>query len=334
MSRSFVLFVLLALLAFVACAHAESLAVEAESESEMGLDADVEFALAAALEAEAEAESDDEALLETEMEAETETELEAESEMEDEAMLELEMEASPYNRKLPNPDARKCGESGANRVFNPALGACLFTIDEGAKILANDGTIRGHVHFPDARREIMINYGQKKSIKVNRRGKATPCVYGFYVPMAGSVERVSGWIPLYHVKYEHRPILQKMKSVTAKKPPGKCTGKPRKVTGGNPKAFGALKVVRKSTSPNMAASDYLLRPGNMVNFLYALPGAGGVTTDTIRKNSASFKQCKQVKAVSVPLYKFNSTKVVGKMKFIYGVIDGRYGWIAEKALGK
>jgi hypothetical protein len=74
-----------------------------------------------------------------------------------------------------------------------------------------------------------------------------------------------------------------------------------------------------------------LREGNVVNLLYNLPGEGGVSTDTLPAGT-HFHRSLGVASIDIPLYQPGKSKVVKTMKFVYGHVGTRWGWMAHDAL--
>lgn len=227
----------------------------------------------------------------------------------------------PYNCTLPNPRPANEACGGRNRLRNPASAdhGCLFGVAPSAHLRDGNGNIRGVL----ADGKIKINYGQRKKVaNVNH-------VYAFAARMQGGVF-ASGWVREGALD---RGSLSFMPTVRARDPGQGFYQKLWLVTGGDPNRYGELKVAPNiPREANVKASDYLLRPGNVVNFLYSLPGVGGVSIDTVPSRSRHFRRAKGVAEVRVPLYHPNSSVRVGSMPFIYGRLGGRFGWIARDAL--
>jgi hypothetical protein len=222
-----------------------------------------------------------------------------------------ECDRSPYNCKLP------AAHKDRNRIFNYATNSYDWPIAPGTALLDGLGNVRGKVKGSSVR----INYGGRKKIH------AVAHVYAFAVGLDTGVT-ASGWVR--EDALDNAPI---------KRMPTVKLGNPGKgdyeatwvVSGGDPGSIAGLKVIKDFDGNNGAGTDYLVRPGNVVNFLYNLPGSGGVATDTFPVG-VTFKRSKGVEQLSVPLYHEGGTKQVGHMDFIYGHIGGRYGWIARDAL--
>jgi hypothetical protein len=220
--------------------------------------------------------------------------------------------AGPFNCVLPNPEA-----SERNRITNPANGTKNWPIAAGTDIVDGIGGKRGTVTAPT----IQINYGQRKTLL------GAPHVYAFSA--ASTSGTVSSWVRESAVE----DPLTSMPTVLARDPGQGDYDEVLTITGGDPSLYGDAKVVPDSTSSNEAATDYLLRPGNVVNVLYALPRNGGVSNDTYPAGAGlAFRRARGVASVYVYLYTKGTSTVVGTERFIYGHVNGRYGWIARDAL--
>ena len=221
--------------------------------------------------------------------------------------------AGPFNCKLPNQ-----GAHNANRADDPQNGTDHWPIKAGTTLHDGFGNVRGTV----TDHSVMINYGQRKIIG------GLHYVYAFAVALDDGTH-ASGWIRSTAVKDD----IASMPTVSDKDPGHGDYQTVFTVTGGDPNAFGDLKVDPNFTGEHEAASDYLTRPGNVFNLLYNLPGVGGVTTDTL-PIGAHFHRSLDVKAVEIALYHPGGAKVAGHMMFVYGHVGSRYGWIAHEALSK
>jgi len=168
-------------------------------------------------------------------------------------------------------------------------------------------------------RSILINFGQRKTL----RGAAH--VYAFAVALT-SGQHVSGWVPQSAVD----PDIARMPTANAPNPNDGEYESDFVLTGGNLADYGSLKVIPGFTDTNGAASDYLVRPGNVLNMLYNLPCMGGVSNDTLPLG-ARFRRAR-VEAHAIPLYRPGGQQVVDWLVFVYGQVNGRYGWIARDAL--
>jgi hypothetical protein len=222
-----------------------------------------------------------------------------------------ECDRSPYNCKLP------ASPKDRNRIFNYATNSYEWSIASGTPLLDGVGRARGTVQ-PSF---VLINYGARKSIG------GTDHVYAFATKLEGGVH-ASGWVREKALK--HGPI-GRMPTVRLHDPGQGDYDTVWTVTGGNPAAFAGLKVVKDYDDGGCNATDYLARPGGVVNLLYNLPGSGGVSIDTYPLN-VPFRRSRGVLELDVSLYHEGGTKVVRTMAFVYGHIGNRYGWIARDAL--
>lgn len=217
----------------------------------------------------------------------------------------------PFDCKLPNH-----GAANANRATDPKNGTPSWPLRSGTLLRDGFGDVRGTV----ADGAVQINYGQRKRI-----GNAT-YVYAFAVRLTNG--GASGWIDEKDVVDD---IARLMPTVSGRDPGLGDYATAFTVTGGNLAAFGDLKVDPNYTGSHEAATDYLVRDGNVFNLLYNLPGVGGVATDTL-PIGARFHRSLGVKAVEIPLYHPGGSVVVKHMEFVYGHVGSRYGWIAHAAL--
>jgi hypothetical protein len=248
-----------------------------------------------------------------------------------------ECENSPYNCKVPNTEdpVLKNGETkDRNRKFNDFDQTYLWGLVNQPELKDGEGGVRGHV-----KGDAKFNFGQRKTI-----GGAGH-VYAFAV---GLVEggSVSGWV-LESSVYRKNTIA-KMPTASPDKPGNGYYETDWVVSGGDLTASGSLalndKYGNRKVNPNVAAdehqaaSDYLVRqwdPANKkgyINFLYNLPGVGGMTTDTLPM-CVHFKRFKDVPELEIELYFVDSSsKSDLSLHFDYGEIDGRRGWITKEML--
>jgi len=216
----------------------------------------------------------------------------------------------PYNQRLDNP-----GSHNANRYDHPGTSNDLWSLAAGTTLYDGLGNARGTV----SSRSVKINFGQRKTL----RGAAH--VYAFAVYLT-SGQHVSGWVPQSAVD----PDIARMRTANAPNPHEGEYESDFVLTGGNLAEYGNLKVIPNFTETNGAASDYLVRPGNVLNMLYNLPCMGGVSNDTLPLG-ARFRRAR-VEAHAIPLYRPGGQQVVDWLVFVYGHVNGRYGWIARDAL--
>lgn len=223
-----------------------------------------------------------------------------------------ECDRSSYNCKLP------AAVIDRNRIYNYATGSYSWPIAAGAHLRDGLGNVRGVV----AASAVQINYGLRKPLA------GTNHVYAFATTLTTGVH-VSGWVRETALK--HGPITR-MKTVRHHDPGAGDYQTVWTVTGGNPAAFGELKVSAGFSGPGRKATDYLTRPGGVFNLCYNLPGMGGVAIDTFPVN-VPFRRARGVSQLEIKLYPPGSAKAAGTMSFVYGHIGQRYGWIARDALG-
>lgn len=176
--------------------------------------------------------------------------------------------------------------------------------------------------------QIEINYGQRKKINgVNH-------VYGFRMTLAGGVP-ASAFVPESAVTGD----TARMPTVVHGNP-GRGDGAKYRITGGNPNKYkdkqGRDLKISKDGTGNLEANDYLVRPQGSVHMLYSVPGfqIGGLATDTIRADrNVEFVRTKNVGSISVPTFSVSGTPGPD-MKFVYGRVGQRWGWIALDALAR
>lgn len=231
-----------------------------------------------------------------------------------------------YNCKLPNPypcmDPR---DPGANRLAHKYNSEdCHFTIASNTVLYDGFGNARGNVTDSQVR----INYGQRK-----RLPNGTVVVYAFAVGTTNGA--ASGWIREADVTES----LGHMATVNAQNPGNgdyvalwRMTGGPVPV-----RAFYEDMVLHNDHSPcTHLPKHYLLRPGNVVNLLYNLPGKGGVADDTYAVDTGDvFRRSKDVALHPIAFYHKDAPlhgEPFGYMDFQYGHVNGRYGWIARDAV--
>ncbi|HET8655362.1 MAG TPA: hypothetical protein VFL93_07585 [Longimicrobiaceae bacterium] len=239
-----------------------------------------------------------------------------------------------YNCSLPNPypcEARY--EGGWNRLAHrDDPDDCSFSIRENTVLYDGHGTARGvvtgytrGVFHP---LQVRINYGQRKQLP-----DGTTVVYAWDVETTHG--GMSGWIRESDVTED----LSYMKTAEARDPGQGDYPEAWLVTGGTPEARAhyedmALHRPHHGKLCNHRPNHYLLRPDTAVNVLYALPGNGGVSNDTYLPGVV-FHRARGVPIRSVPYYRRTTNPnepVAGYMEFMYGSIDGRYGWIAREAV--
>jgi hypothetical protein len=227
----------------------------------------------------------------------------------------------PFDQRLPS----KLNE--ANRI-RQANGSELWPVTKGAPLHDGLGNVRGTLTLSSAK----VNFGQRRFI----RNQWMVYVFATAIRSASNATQgASGWVP----ESAFAQPFRQMPTIDAMTPIGGASGPRYRVTGGDNAAFGDAKVnPNVKRDKNEAATDYLLRPGNVVNLLYALPGGGGVSNDTFPRG-VTFVRATQVQPQRTRLYYAESTRTyrIPFLTFVYGRIEvpgqpDRYGWIALEAL--
>jgi hypothetical protein len=231
-----------------------------------------------------------------------------------------------YNCKLPNPyPCQDPVDPGANRLGHRYNSQdCRFNIASNTVLYDGFGNARGTVTDADVR----INYGQRK-----RLPSGAVVVYVFAVGTTNGA--ASGWVREADVTES----LSYMGTVNAQNPGNgdyvalwRLTGGPTPVN-----AFYSDMVLHNTHRPcTHLPNHYLLRRGNVVNLLYNLPGMGGVADDTYTVETGDvFRRSKDVLVKQIPFYHKDAPlngEPFGYMEFMYGHVNGRYGWIAREAV--
>ncbi len=224
---------------------------------------------------------------------------------------------SNFNCKLPD---HPYDDRDRNRFFT-ATGSIEWSIET---TWARDG--RNNVIGIIPAQKIEINYGQRKVIG------GVPHVFGFRMHLSDG-RAISAWVQESKI-----PGNTARMPTVALKDPGRGSGRTYTITGGNPAKYRDSAGRDLKISPNgvgnLEANDYLQRPTGIVNFLYSVPGfgIGGVATDTFKADiGTQFKRSNNVNSITVPTFSVNGTPGPS-MKFIYGHVGDRYGWIAYDAL--
>lgn len=241
-------------------------------------------------------------------------------------------------------------------VRGPDIGEEIsFPAKRGIRMVDGNGEFRGTL----AADAVKINYGQRKTITytyADGHQRTETYVYAFATkinaPGHDHPMGASGWIPLSGLKDStaKRHYAADLRDVVAHGPRGGDAPQRYVVTGGSDKLdlYGDLKVnpgndgSGVSRKENLKATDYLRRPGDVVNLLYSLPGHGGAANDTF-KSGAEFVPAAGVPRVRIPLYlpknptaqersDWRNNDIPHYMEFVYGRVGERYGWIAADAL--
>ncbi|MCB9597075.1 MAG: hypothetical protein H6719_30405 [Sandaracinaceae bacterium] len=211
------------------------------------------------------------------------------------------------------------------RVYNPVRGGIYWPIAHGTPLYDGVGSVRGVVRDGQVR----INHGQRKRLA----GQTMVYVWAVRLEEGFSA---SGWVP--EAALVHRRTLRRRMPTVRLPNPGRGHYQARwTVTGGDPAHYGDLTVTRGYRGDGRRATDYLMRPGDVVNLTYNVPGRelGGYNVDTFRPG-VTFRRARGVQQLAVPLYRQGGTTAVDHLHFIYGYVhDGtqrRYGWMAREAL--
>ncbi len=223
---------------------------------------------------------------------------------------------SNFNCRLPD---HPYDNRDRNRFFTQT-GNIKWTVEPGTVAVDGRGAVVGTVTS-----QIEINYGQRKVIGGKKH------VFGFRMQVNGTTP-ASAFVPEAAVRGD----TSKMPTVVHGNP-GRGDARRYRIDGGNPNKFrdaqGRDFKISDSGTGNLEANDYLVRPSGTVHLLYSVPGfqIGGLATDTIRVDqNTEFVRTKGVASISVPTRLGN--KSGPDMKFIYGRVGNRWGWIAYDAL--
>lgn len=239
-----------------------------------------------------------------------------------------------------------------------------FPLKKGENLLYDGtGIVRGKL---DAE-SVKLNYGQQKTI--NGESYYYAFATQIIVKETNEVSGASGWIKASAIENGNDP--QYSAEVVEKMEPPSITGdsfSEYEVTGGNPLErvgndkngkpiykfgyadekgeFVSYKVLPKvdlEKDKHVAATDYIKRTDEIINFGY---NVAGVSNDTFRVKGANrpliFHRAAQKDATAVIDLFYPKTKKqsgaqpIGKMIFVYGYIDTpsgkRWGWIPIDAL--
>jgi hypothetical protein len=240
-------------------------------------------------------------------------------------------QSSIYNQKVA-PKGTPLAKG--NRAVNPKTGDLLFSVNSDSHLLDSMGRSRGEV----AGKEVKINYGATRKFK-DKNGVTHVFHQAWSTPLKGG-KIASGWIR--RTNLNDKP---KMPTITARRPPsGPKTA--FTITGGNPRSekfgyknasgqFVPYKVTKQYKGGGRDATDYLFRPGGVVNQSFNLPGKGGVSYDSYQPGT-TFKRADSIPSITRPLYYPGGTKQVGHLTFVYGGVDTptgrRFGWIPLQAM--
>ncbi|MBA3670981.1 MAG: hypothetical protein H0W68_03020 [Gemmatimonadaceae bacterium] len=230
-----------------------------------------------------------------------------------------------YNCALPNP--YRCADpsdAGPNRVGHPSnLADCRFLVKAGSVLYDGLGTARGTITVADTK----INYGQRKTLN------GASVVYAFSTNTTQGA--ASGWVRVVDINES----MTFMGTADATNPgQGDYTATWRMTGGPLPaRTFYDGMVLHNDHRPcGHLPNHYMLRPGGVINTLYALPGEGGVSNDTyLVSGTGIFKRALGVSLHPIPVYEKDSPIGAAPfryMDFMYGHVNGRYGWVAREAV--
>ena len=244
-------------------------------------------------------------------------------------------------------------DAGGNRIANPHP---VSMNHEVWPLAAPPGTVELKNAFGEVRGVIagtgaQINYGQRRMIG------GVAHVYAFAVSITprdgttprcgGSTYGASGWIREDSLTPQAQADLRAMPTHPA--PSASTTGTAYLVTGAPadhyyvsaapacpaPAEFNDRRVRSYFTGGHVAASDYVVRDGNVINLLFSLAGRGGVATDTVPVSTAArpvrFVSASNVDPVAMPIYRPCAGTSDGTQTFVYGHVEtpdgARWGWI-------
>jgi len=223
---------------------------------------------------------------------------------------------SKFNCRLPD---HPYDDRDRNRFFTQT-GSIKWSVTPGTVAVDGRGNVVGTVTS-----QIEINYGQRKVIDGKNH------VFGFRMEVNGNTP-ASAFVPEAAVRGD----TARMPTVVHGNPDRGDAARYR-ITGGNPNKFkdgqGRDYKISESGTGNLEANDYLVRPSGTVHLLYSVPGfqIGGLATDTLRVDkNIEFVRTKDIPSISVPTRL--GSKSGPDMKFIYGRVGQRWGWIAYDAL--
>lgn len=236
--------------------------------------------------------------------------------------------AEPFNQPLPSTEADAGNRLGQNPE-RPNQGYRYRIYGQHIGLRDGAGEVRGEVVSD----EVQVNYGQKKQID------GRWYVYVFDVTMRtseGELTQGSGWVPLSTFRDDAVLRMGVIDAVPAEDRQPVREYSLSTATSSYPE--GAT-VVRNPVAGegNQGPQDYLTRPGGVVNLLSALPGSGGVATDTFRVDQPGTTFIpSDVPTVERPVY-LDGVEIQPPLTFVYGRVvtgdgESRYGWVAENNL--
>ena len=233
---------------------------------------------------------------------------------------------------------------GAGHLRGRVLGSCYALSPSGA-IVKDE---RGHPC-------VKVNFGQLKTMVVDGSSERRQYVYAFDVgispaPRPGNAGG-SSWIPAANIverafkRYDTPPrssaAFAETDYVVKSASDYGCAQDGYDSSRCLP-AWAQLKI-RPRSGPNVSekARDYLLRDGNTLNLAYQTPLLGGAATDTflVTPMALGFQRVRSVDPerrtlLRISLFELNGTKPVRTMIFVFGRIEGRFGWVGAEAIKK
>jgi len=202
---------------------------------------------------------------------------------------------------------------------------------------------------------VKINFGQLKKMQVDGSTEKKSYVYAFAVTLRGGAS-AGGWVladaitnpsfKRYNTPVRSASQFAGTKYVVKSAEDFRCDPASYSSDKCLP-AWAQLKIrPRSPETVSEKARDYMLRDGNTLNLAYQTPLVGGAATDTfmVAKDKLAFKRAKSIDSdhrtiLRISLYhaKVGSnpgTAVKGHMYFVYGEIEGRFGWVAAASIKK
>lgn len=232
-----------------------------------------------------------------------------------------------YTQPLPSTTL----DTGNRLGDGPGKKGELFRLRPGTRMV--DGASgRPRATVTDA--SVQLNFGQKKFID----GQEHVYAFSARARAEGKPVSVSGWVPLAAVEGTRPRTMGDVRAPLAPLD----TARPFRITGAADRYGKAVYVVPpKPGEGNQAPRDYLTRPTGVVNLLYALPGRGGVSNDTVGVDQPGvrFFKATTVAPVDIPLFDKNGSRNGQTMRFVYGAVEGtdgqrRFGWIGAENLAR
>ncbi len=230
---------------------------------------------------------------------------------------------------------------GAGHARGRVFGACYSFA--GGEVRKDE---RGHPC-------VKVNFGQLKVMQVDGSSERRQYVYAFDVTISPSPRPGnaggSSWIPAasiresafqrYDTPPRGSPSFATTEYVVKSASDYGCTQDGYDSTRCLP-PWAQLKI-RPRSGPLVSekARDYMLRDGNTLNLAYQTPLLGGAATDTflVAPSSLAFQRVRSIDPdrrtlLRISLFELNGVRPVRTMIFVFGRVEGRYGWVAAEAL--